>query len=77
MPSEKQIKIIITIHDNGPGIPGKIFENLFDPFVTSNKSNGTGLGLAIVKQFVLAHNGKISVSNDNGAKFIIQLPIAE
>lgn len=68
-------KVLITVKDNGPGIPEKIYNNLFDPFVTNNKRNGTGLGLAIVKQFVLAHNGTISVVNDGGAVFTIQLPI--
>ncbi len=69
-------EVLITVKDNGPGIPEKIYNNLFDPFVTNNKSNGTGLGLAIVKQFVLAHNGTISVVNDGGAVFTIQLPLA-
>ncbi len=69
--------VVIKIRDNGPGIPEKIFNNLFDPFITSNKSNGTGLGLAIVKQYVVAHEGNISVINNHGAVFTIQLPVAE
>jgi signal transduction histidine kinase len=68
--------IIIQIKDNGPGIPASIKDTLFDPFITSEKSNGTGLGLAIVKQFVLAHNGTIGVENKDGAIFTIKLPIA-
>ena len=66
--------IVITIKDNGPGIPPKIIENLFEAFVTSGKSNGTGLGLAIVKQFVTAHYGSITVKNNDGAEFTIKLP---
>ena len=66
--------IIITLKDNGPGIPPKIMENLFEAFVTSGKSNGTGLGLAIVKQFVTAHHGNIQVKNNDGAEFTIKLP---
>lgn len=68
-------KVVITIKDNGPGIPEKIKANLFDAFITSGKSNGTGLGLAIVKQYTEAHEGKISVTNDHGAVFTIELPI--
>lgn len=68
--------IIITVKDNGPGIPESIITNLFDAFVTTGKSNGTGLGLAIVKQFIEAHKGSIVVDNNNGAEFTISLPAA-
>ncbi|MEO5683222.1 MAG: ATP-binding protein [Chitinophagaceae bacterium] len=66
--------VVITIHDNGPGIPAEIIKTLFEPFVTSQKTNGTGLGLAIVKQYIVAHGGKITVHNENGAVFTITLP---
>ncbi|MEL6191420.1 MAG: hybrid sensor histidine kinase/response regulator [Bacteroidota bacterium] len=67
--------VYLSIQDNGPGIPEKILNKLFDPFVTSGKANGTGLGLAIVKQIVEAHQGEISVdSSESGAKFQISLP---
>jgi signal transduction histidine kinase len=68
--------ITIRVKDNGPGIPEGIIKNVFDAFVTEGKGNGTGLGLAIVKQFVQAHKGTITVANDNGASFIITLPVA-
>lgn len=66
--------LLMTVSDNGPGIHNEILATLFDPFVTKNKSNGTGLGLAIVKQYVNAHGGNISVTNNNGAVFTITLP---
>jgi two-component system, NtrC family, sensor kinase len=66
--------ILITVRDNGLGIPNEIIKTLFDPFVTKQKSNGTGLGLAIVKQYIVAHGGEIKVSNDTGAVFTISLP---
>ncbi|MBC7540343.1 MAG: HAMP domain-containing histidine kinase, partial [Bacteriovorax sp.] len=72
--ADKFVKI--TIKDNGPGIPEKIINNLFDAFITSNKSGGTGLGLAIAKQFIVAHQGSISVKNINGAEFTILLPLS-
>ncbi|MBS7562990.1 hybrid sensor histidine kinase/response regulator [Mucilaginibacter sp. Bleaf8] len=68
-------KALLTIRDNGPGIPRDIIKTLFEPFVTKHKSNGTGLGLAIVKQYITAHGGNIEVSNDSGAVFTITLPI--
>jgi len=67
-------QLTITISDNGPGIPIEIQKNIFEPFVTRKKKNGTGLGLAIVHQFVHAHQGEISVRNNNGAIFTIVLP---
>jgi signal transduction histidine kinase len=68
-------RLMLVICDNGPGIPAEILDNLFEPFVTRNKNNGTGLGLAIVKQYILAHGGKINVSNNKGAIFTISLPL--
>lgn len=65
----------IILKDNGPGIPEKIKDSLFDAFVTVDKSQGTGLGLAIVKQYVVAHQGTISVVNNGGAEFVIRLPL--
>lgn len=68
-------EVQLQIRDNGPGIPAEIMSTLFEPFVTRGKSNGTGLGLAIVKQYINAHGGKITVSNDGGAVFSIVLPL--
>ena len=73
--SSNQVKV--TVRDNGLGIPNEIIKTLFDPFVTKKKANGTGLGLAIVKQYITAHGGEITVANDNGAVFIISLPMQQ
>jgi len=67
--------LTLTIRDNGPGIPAEIGKTLFEPFITTQKSNGTGLGLAIVRQYIIAHGGNISVKNDQGAVFTINLPV--
>ena len=70
-------QVLITIRDNGPGIPPEIAKTIFEPFVTKKKVNGTGLGLAIVRQYITAHGGEIKVENDNGAVFSITLPCQE
>jgi len=70
-------KAVITVRDNGLGIPNEIIKTLFEPFVTKKKANGTGLGLAIVKQYITAHGGDINVANDNGAVFTITLPMQQ
>ena len=43
--------IRFVVEDDGPGVPEKIIDTLFQPFITMGKSNGTGLGLAIVDRW--------------------------
>ncbi len=71
-------KLEITISDNGPGIPDKIRDSLFEPFVTAGKENGTGLGLAVAKKIVEDHGASISFESNTGmgTTFKIELPIA-
>lgn len=66
----------IAVSDTGPGIPEKIADRLFEPFVSHAKPNGTGLGLAITSAIVEAHGGCIEAANkpDGGAVFTIWLP---
>ena len=67
--------VVVTVSDNGPGIPKDIEHRLFQSFVTSGKKGGTGLGLAIVKKIVEEHDGTVSVrSKPTGAAFEIRLP---
>ncbi|WP_421565426.1 sensor histidine kinase [Ochrobactrum sp. EDr1-4] len=64
--------IVLTISDNGPGIPQNIQDNLFTPFKTS-KDHGLGLGLVIVKEILNDYGGKISVkSNADGTTFRVE-----
>jgi two-component system NtrC family sensor kinase len=72
---DTKTSLLLEIRDNGPGIPADILKTLFDPFVTRNKSGGTGLGLAIAKQYIVAHGGDVTASNENGAVFHIRLPL--
>jgi len=66
----------IRVSDNGSGIPASIRGTLFDPFVSSGKSNGTGLGLAIVSKIIHDHGGAVSVARTSelGTTFLIKLP---
>jgi len=66
----------ICVVDNGPGIPERIRESLFDPFVTAGKKNGVGLGLSIVKTIIEAHQGQIFFKTEpgKGTSFFIWLP---
>ena len=71
--------ILISIKDNGCGIPEKDIQHIFEPFYsTSNfpEKKGTGLGLAIVKDLLLKLNAEIEVSSkeDSGSTFQIAIP---
>ncbi|MGE4132830.1 MAG: PAS domain-containing sensor histidine kinase [Bdellovibrionales bacterium] len=68
----------LEVEDNGPGIPAKIQERVFEPYMTT-KEHGTGLGLAIVKRMVEDHHGFIRVFSDGKTetKFIIELPVVQ
>ncbi|MBT1064921.1 PAS domain-containing protein [Bowmanella sp. Y26] len=69
-------QVVISIADNGPGIPKTELTHIFDPFYTT-KSQGTGLGLAVVKAVAQSHQGNVCVSNveQGGARFEIRLPL--
>lgn len=73
--------IVITIWDNGSGIPSEVIDKIYDPFFTTKQvGKGTGQGLALVHRIICdGHNGKINVSSaDNeGTQFEIILPILE
>ena len=73
---------ILSVTDNGPGIPKEDQAHIFDRFYRVDKSRGrdtggTGLGLAIVHQMVLMHGGSISVDSEegHGSTFTVELPI--
>lgn len=69
--------LLLTVSDNGAGIPAEIRGRFFEPFVTFGKSKGTGLGAAIVKSIVEAHQGAITFETETGegTTFFINLPI--
>lgn len=68
----------LKITDTGPGIADDMFDQLFEPYVTT-KPKGSGLGLAIVKKIVEEHGGMIFAENaeNRGASIIIRLPVKE
>jgi two-component system, NtrC family, sensor kinase len=69
-------EVILSMKDNGPGIPDHILENIFDPFFTTKEiGKGTGLGLAVIFGFVNDIGGKIEVSSDEFTRFDIYFPV--
>ncbi len=74
----KHDSVIITVSDNGNGIPQNITDKIFQPFFTTKPSGqGTGLGLSLSYDIIKAHEGEINVETKEGAgtKFIISLPV--
>ena len=68
--------LIVTVRDNGPGLPPSEYEKIFEPLYTT-KPRGTGLGLPICRSILEQMGGCISVSADpgKGAMFTVVLPI--
>jgi len=70
-----QLPLVVSVHDNGEGIPEDIRAHLFDPFVTT-KAKGTGLGLALVAKIVDDHGGVIEFASERGRTvFTVMLPM--
>ena len=68
---------LITIKDNGDGIPDELIGKLFEPFAFKSGYVGNGIGLPIVKSIIDMHNGSISVtSGKDGTEFKIMIPLA-
>ena len=69
------LPLVISVTDNGAGIPDDLRQNLFDAFVTS-KANGTGLGLALVAKAIGDHGGIIEFeSQPRRTVFRVMLPV--
>ncbi|HEY5208427.1 MAG TPA: ATP-binding protein, partial [Stellaceae bacterium] len=70
------LPLVVSIIDNGDGVPEDLRGHLFDPFVTT-KHNGTGLGLALVAKVVNDHGGVIEFdSQPRRTVFRVCLPMA-
>jgi PAS domain S-box-containing protein len=70
--------VVITVMDDGPGIPTENKERVFDLFFTSKPpGKGTGQGLAISHSIINDHNGRLSLESvpGNGVTFTIELPV--
>jgi light-regulated signal transduction histidine kinase (bacteriophytochrome) len=71
--------VMISVKDNGEGVPQKVLDKIFQPFFTTKPTGkGTGLGLSMSYDIVIkGHSGDIKVESTEGegAEFIITLPI--
>lgn len=69
-------RLAIDVTDNGPGLPDRARQHLFEPFTGSTRAGGTGLGLVIVKDLIAAHGGEVTLgeTGPGGTTFRIVLP---
>lgn len=81
--AERDSHVVLTVADNGPGIPDTEKHKVFQKFYRvgneeTRKSKGTGLGLYLTRRIVRQHKGKVSVKDNEpcGAIFEMSIPIA-
>lgn len=68
-------KVTLDVYDNGPGIPPRVRENLFQAFRSSQRVGGSGLGLSIVAELIASHGGTIRLlDTKTGTTFRIEIP---
>lgn len=69
----------LDLYDDGPGLPPRAMDNLFQPFSGTVKPGGTGLGLAIARDLVRAHGGDLLLASTtaSGTCFEIRLPVRQ
>lgn len=69
-------EVIISVIDNGPGVPPDVRQRIFNPFFSTKGQRGTGLGLAVARKIVEEMGGQIELRNppDGGAEFVVRCP---
>jgi signal transduction histidine kinase len=74
-------EVLLTVEDDGPGIPPELERRVFERFVRGGRDGGrgSGLGLAIVRAVVESHEGTVTLERplgDHGTRFVIRIPAA-
>lgn len=79
---DHDVELVVTVRDDGTGIPDAARERIFEPFIRlddsrSRDEGGVGLGLAIVKRICEWHGGSVAAEpSEQGAKFVLKIPRA-
>jgi signal transduction histidine kinase len=67
---------VVTVTDNGPGVPEGIRNSLFEPFVSEGKQKGTGLGLTLAQHIANEHGGDVVLVSSRPGETIFQMKVA-
>jgi two-component system, OmpR family, sensor kinase len=73
-------QVVVTVQDDGPGVPNELRDRIFERFVRGNGDRGSssGLGLSIVRAVAQSHGGTVEFEDARpGARFVVRLPRAE
>ena len=76
--SEDGMRVVLTVRDDGSGIPPEIMPKIFEPFVTTKENgHGTGLGLAVSRGIIERQSGQIKIDSEvgKGTTVTITLPV--
>ena len=67
---------VMTVSDDGPGLPDNALKHLFQAFVSSTSKGGSGLGLTTARDLIRAHGGELSLADSSakGTRFEMDLP---
>jgi len=77
---EENGKVLLTIEDNGVGIPEEYRDKIFEPFFTTKDvGEGTGMGLAVARSSIMAHGGTLDFVSESGkgTVFTLEFPMSE
>ena len=67
--------LVVSVEDDGPGVPPELRERIFHPFFTTRES-GSGVGLALAQKLVAGHGGALELADgEGGAVFRVRLPL--
>jgi len=72
--------VVVSVSDNGPGVPAPLAARVFEPFFTTKSAgHGTGLGLAVSRAVAREHGGELSLDMERreGASFVLRLPVRQ
>ncbi|HEX4037343.1 MAG TPA: HAMP domain-containing sensor histidine kinase [Acidobacteriaceae bacterium] len=72
----EEAHVIVQVSDNGPGVPEKIRNSLFQPFVSEGKQKGTGLGLTLAHCIAAEHGGEVVLLRSLPGETIFQMTLA-
>ncbi len=68
-------QVTVNVIDNGPGVPEKVRERLFEPFVSEGKQKGTGLGLTLARCIALEHGGDVVLLSSRPGETVFQMKV--